>query len=62
MVALANLSSGPKVIEPRQRIAQIVFARHGVATVEEVTDLDATVRGDGGFGSTDRARLGAKEE
>jgi len=52
MVSLANLSSGPKVIEPRQRIAQIVFARHGVATVEEVASLDETARGDGGFGST----------
>ena len=51
-VALVNLSSTPRTIEPHQRVAQIVFARHGVATVEEVANLDETVRGDGGFGST----------
>ena len=51
-VPLVNLSCTARVIEPRQRIAQIVFARHGVAKVEEVDDLDETVRGDGGFGST----------
>jgi len=46
-VPLVNLSNAPVTIEPRQRIAQIVFARHGVATVEEADDLDETVRGDG---------------
>ncbi len=51
-VALVNLSAEPVTIEPLERIAQIVFARHGTATVEVVTELDDTARGAGGYGST----------
>jgi dUTP pyrophosphatase len=51
-VALVNLSSEPATIEPLERIAQIVFARHGTAKLELVTELDETARGDGGYGST----------
>lgn len=51
-VALVNLGKEPVTIEPLERIAQLVFARHGTATLEVVTDLDATSRGDGGYGST----------
>lgn len=51
-VALVNLSADAVVIEPLERIAQIVFARHGTATLELVSDLDATARGAGGYGST----------
>lgn len=51
-VALVNLGSDAATIEPLERIAQIVFARHGTATLEEVTTLDETARGDGGYGST----------
>lgn len=51
-VALVNLSAEPVTIEPLERIAQIVFARHGTATLEVVAELDATARGAGGYGST----------
>ncbi len=53
-VALVNLSSEPVTIEPLERIAQIVFARHGVATLKVVDALDETARGAGGYGSTGR--------
>ena len=51
-VALVNLSPEPVTIEPLERIAQIVFARHGTATLELVAALDETPRGEGGYGST----------
>ncbi len=51
-VALVNLSAEPVTIEPLERVAQIVFARHGSARLEVVTSLDETVRGAGGYGST----------
>lgn len=51
-VVLVNLGTDPVTIAPLDRIAQIVFARHEIATLVEVTDLDDTVRGAGGYGST----------
>lgn len=51
-VTLVNLSLRTVTINPLDRIAQIVFARHGVAEIELVTELDETKRGDGGYGST----------
>jgi len=53
-VALVNLSNEPQTIEPLERIAQIVFAPHGVATLSLVAALDETPRGAGGYGSTGR--------
>lgn len=52
MVALINLGSTPFTVEHQMRIAQMVVARHAVAFIEEVDELDQTVRGSGGFGST----------
>lgn len=51
-VALVNLSAEAVTIEPLERIAQLVFARHGTATLEVVTELDEAARGAGGYGST----------
>jgi dUTP pyrophosphatase len=51
-VVLVNLGSAPVTIAPLDRIAQIVFARHEIATLVEVADLDDTARGAGGYGST----------
>jgi dUTP pyrophosphatase len=51
-VVLVNLGTEPVTIAPLDRIAQIVFARHEIATLVEVTDLDDTERGAGGYGST----------
>jgi dUTP pyrophosphatase len=52
-VCLVNLGAEPVTIAPRDRIAQIVFARHGRASLVEAV-LDATARGGGGYGSTGR--------
>ena len=51
-VILVNLSNEPQTIEPAERIAQIVVARHERVTWAEVEALNDTVRGAGGFGST----------
>jgi dUTP pyrophosphatase len=51
-VLLVNLGTEPVTIAPLDRIAQIVFARHEIATLLEVSELDDTARGAGGYGST----------
>jgi dUTP pyrophosphatase len=51
-VILVNLSNETQVIEPNERIAQMVIARHERVTWQEVSVLTDTVRGAGGFGST----------
>ncbi|MCR5245496.1 MAG: dUTP diphosphatase [Bacteroidales bacterium] len=49
---LVNLSNEPYEIQPGERIAQYVVARHEHVEWEEVESLDETARGAGGFGST----------
>ena len=51
-VILINLSKEPFRISRGMRIAQLVVARHARAVWREVTELDRTARGAGGFGST----------
>ena len=51
-VILINLSKEPFRISRGMRIAQLVVARHARAVWREVSELDRTVRGAGGFGST----------
>ena len=51
-VILINLGKEPFRIERGMRIAQIIIARHARAVWREVSTLDETVRGAGGFGST----------
>ncbi len=51
-VILVNLSNETQTIEPAERIAQMVIAKHERVTWEEVSVLDETLRGAGGFGST----------
>ena len=51
-VILINLGKEPFRIERGMRIAQIIVARHARAVWREVTTLDETARGSGGFGST----------
>lgn len=53
-VILINHGHEPFVIKRGERIAQMVIARHEQAAMVEVTTLDETVRGAGGFGSTGR--------
>lgn len=49
-IILINLSQEPQVIEPGERICQMVIARHEQPEVVEVQELSATERGEGGFG------------
>ncbi len=54
-VILINLSDTPFVIQPGERIAQMVIARHEQAQwveVESTEKLTESERGTGGFGST----------
>ena len=51
-VILVNLGSEPVRIEHGMRIAQLVLARAPQASFVEVSGLDDTARGAGGFGST----------
>ncbi len=53
-VGLINLGSEPFQVERGMRIAQLVVARVESVRFEAVETLPATVRGDGGFGSTGR--------
>ena len=51
-VILVNLSNTDFKIENGERIAQLVIAKHERADWIEVEQLNATSRGEGGFGST----------
>jgi dUTP pyrophosphatase len=51
-VILVNLGHEPFAIARGDRIAQLVLAPVVQAVWDEVADLDATERGEGGFGST----------
>lgn len=51
-VILVNLSNETQTIEPAERIAQMVIAKHERVMWAEVSILDETSRGAGGFGST----------
>lgn len=52
MVSLHNHSTTEQTIEPNERIAQMIITPFIHCEYEEVDNLDATVRGTGGFGST----------
>lgn len=51
-VGLINLSKEVYNINPGQRIAQMLIMPVSICDVEEVSELDETVRGKNGFGST----------
>jgi dUTP pyrophosphatase len=51
-VLLVNLGAAPYVIEPGDRVAQLVIAPVTVAELEETDALTDTTRGAGGFGHT----------
>lgn len=52
MVSLTNLSQNAYILKPFERIAQLVFAPIILPQLTEVSVLDDTERGEGGFGST----------
>ena len=51
-VGLRNHSREPYTVQPGERIAQLILLPVGLASVVEVSELSATQRGEGGFGST----------
>ena len=51
-VPIVNLSNEVYVIQPQERIAQMVIAKVEQAQIEVVIELTETARGEGGFGST----------
>lgn len=52
MVSLYNQSSVEQTIEKGERIAQISFVPYYAAEFELCDELEQTIRGEGGFGST----------
>ena len=54
MIALHNHSEEPQTVEPGERIAQLVITPFITANFNVADELDETVRGEGGFGSTGR--------
>lgn len=52
IVALHNDTDTAKLIEPNDRIAQLVVMPYVSFDLKEVDDLSETERGNGGFGST----------
>ncbi len=55
-VPLINLGEAPFRIARGTKIAQMVIARHETAQFDEVSELPASQRGTGGFGSTGMTR------
>ena len=53
-VGLCNVSDKPYVIEPFERVAQMVIAPVLTPDIKEVDELSDTARGEGGFGSSGR--------
>lgn len=53
-VGLCNVSEKPYVIEPFERVAQMVIAPVLTPDITEVNELSDTARGEGGFGSSGR--------
>ena len=51
-VILINHGSKKFEVEPKMRIAQIIFTEIASIKLKEVSTLDETKRGEGGFGST----------
>lgn len=51
-VILVNLSNDKVSIQPGERIAQLVLAKHENISWQAVDSLEETSRGSGGFGST----------
>lgn len=54
IVALHNHTDYPVAVNPGDRIAQLVFIPYIIEEIEIVEELNETVRGAGGFGSTGR--------
>lgn len=54
-VILINLGDRDFTLKRGDRIAQLIFSKHEKLSLKIVNHLDNTERGEGGFGSTERA-------
>lgn len=52
IIAIHNDSEEPRIIEPKQRIAQLIFLPYIKIDFQEVNELSATDRNNKGFGSS----------
>ena len=52
MGILHNQNDSPKMYKTGDRVGQLIIMPYPQVNFEEVEDLDATDRGQGGFGST----------
>jgi len=52
MVIMVNLSAEDYQVKDGERIAQMIISKHEKAVWEEVSELNESVRGAGGFGHT----------
>ena len=52
MVALYNHSKQEQIVQDGERVAQIVITPYLKVDYQEVEELESTIRGKGGFGST----------
>ena len=53
-VILHNFGTTTQVVQPQQKIAQLILERAQTPTITIVESLATTIRGDKGFGSTDK--------
>ncbi|MBK6610296.1 MAG: dUTP diphosphatase [Sphingobacteriales bacterium] len=51
-ILVANISNETLTIQPGERMAQMVIAKHETVVWQPTTQLSETTRGEGGFGST----------
>ena len=51
-VGLVNLSNDEYIIQPDERVAQMVIAKVEQAEIKVAVELSSTQRGEGSFGST----------
>ena len=61
-VVLFNFGPDDFVVEHGDRIAQLILEKVSMVSAMRVEDLEDTVRGEGGFGSTGVSTGSAKEE
>lgn len=53
-IILINHGDAPFVIQPGERVAQMVIARFARVVWQEENELESSIRGEGGFGHTGR--------
>lgn len=56
IVNLSLIDKEPDIFGNGERVAQLIIVPYPVIELEEVEELTATERGEGGFGSTDEKK------